>query len=109
MTATDSHQSHEEQTGNSGQLPPTDRSATIRALNDRLRITGAGGIVLMTDGVAALSLAGADVLSALARYDDFRDENDPWNEHEFGVLKIDGEHVLWKIDYYDRTRTSLSP
>jgi hypothetical protein len=26
--------------------------------------------------------------------------NDPWGEHDFGAVEIDGEKVFFKIDYY---------
>jgi len=34
--------------------------------------------------------------------------NDPWGEHDFGAVEIDGEKAFWKIDCYDRTLTAGS-
>ena len=75
-----------------------------RELNDRLRIHGHGGKVIMTATVQAL---GAEfVMAALQKmreFDTFTDENDPYQEHDFGSLEVLGEKLLWKIDYYDPT------
>jgi Protein of unknown function (DUF3768) len=30
-------------------------------------------------------------------------ENDPYGEHDFGKVVIDGQDFFWKIDYYDHT------
>ena len=31
----------------------------------------------------------------------FTTENDPYGEHDFGSVTIDGTNLFWKIDYYD--------
>ena len=86
-----------------------ERRERIRVLNDRLRIERAGGRVLATRGVMAKGLAFlVAVAGALQRYDGFRDENDPYGEHDFGSLSIDGETVFWKIDYYDQSLTAAA-
>jgi len=80
------------------------RTALIRALNDRLRMQHVGGRLLLTPGVTAL---GADtvlaVLLAIQAFDSFSEENDPYNEHDFGSLDVRGSKIFWKIDYYDLT------
>lgn len=38
---------------------------------------------------------------AVRDLDNFSDENDPWGEHDFGAIELDGEKVFFKIDYYD--------
>ncbi len=87
-----------------------DRAARIRALNDRLRTTGRGGIVLMTENVAALGLPRVNaIFAAIARFDSFTPESDPYQEHDCAVLDHDGLSVLFKIDYYDRSLTYHSP
>ena len=34
-------------------------------------------------------------------FDAFTEDNDPYDEHDFGSINIAGETVFWKIDYYD--------
>ncbi len=77
---------------------------TIAALNDRLRHTYWGGQVMTTCGVQALSEeTRAKVFASVQVYDDFVQENDPYGEHDFGKVVIDGVSFFWKIDYYDHT------
>ena len=110
MTKHNDHNQKEGQTENSAQPEasgtPAARAAAIRALNDRLRRTARGGIVMITDGIAALDANVIErVLKAVADFDDFNPDNDPWGEHDCAVLTVDGLKVIFKIDYYDRTRT----
>ncbi|MGB4768509.1 MAG: DUF3768 domain-containing protein, partial [Candidatus Saccharimonas sp.] len=35
-------------------------------------------------------------------FKDFREDNDPYCEHDFGSLTVTGNMVFWKIDYYDQ-------
>ena len=82
----------------------------ICALNDALRCRGGGGRRMMTRGVLALgeeTVAG--VLSAVARFDEFGAENDPYGEHDCAVMTVGGVRIIWKIDYYDSTLASGSP
>ena len=75
--------------------------AAIRTLNDRFRTTLTGGRVLMTSGVAALAAeTTARVLTAVRTFTAFSRDNDPWGEHDFGAVEVDGEKVFFKIDYY---------
>lgn len=82
----------------------TDR---IRALNDALRQgdTSLGKIVL-TSGVQALVNEFVETaLKAVAAFSDFSPDNDPYGEHDFGAVEVDGEKLFFKIDYYDPTLT----
>ncbi|SDP05474.1 DUF3768 domain-containing protein [Desulforhopalus singaporensis] len=77
-------------------------TATIRELNDSFRKSGAGGKILITDGVGNLEEAMIyQILITVFDYDDFTESNDPYGEHDFGNFKIGGETIFWKIDYYD--------
>ena len=75
-------------------------------LNDIFRkslgLTGAGRVV-MTSGVEGLSdEIRTKVLLAVRDYDKFDDGNDPYGEHDFGVIELTGQpKIYWKIDYYD--------
>ncbi|MCC0056771.1 MAG: DUF3768 domain-containing protein [Rhodobiaceae bacterium] len=86
------------------------RRDKIRELNDQLRTRGRGGVTLMTDGIAGLGLeAVKQIITAIAAFDTFNDENDPWHEHDCGLVTVANVRVLWKIDYYDRSKRYLSP
>jgi hypothetical protein len=86
------------------------RPARTRELNDLLRKQGRGGIIQMTNGIAALGLEKVNLIfAAIAAFDDFGEDNDPWGEHDCSVMMIEGIKVIWKVDYYDRSRTYLSP
>ena len=86
------------------------KTARIRELNDRLRCKAIGGRIVITRGIEAL---GADsvreVLTAVARFDDFTEDNDPWGEHDCAVLTVDGRRIIFKHDYYDRDFQFHSP
>ena len=85
-------------------------SARISALNDELRRFGRGGQIIVTSGIQALGTEGvARVLAAVAGFDAFTGDNDPYGEHDCAILTVDGLRVLFKIDYYDRDLTYHSP
>jgi len=95
--------------GNASPSQPT-RDERIRALNDRLRRTGLGGGVCVTRGVAMLDFAVlALVIDAVVEFTAFGPDNDPYGEHDCAVVEVSGLTVIWKIDYYDRAYTGLSP
>src|SRR5512146_1249186 len=80
--------------------PKTDQ---IRALNDDLRQHLAGGLAVMTPGIAALGQEAVDrIVKTIAVFDDFCHANDPYEEHDFGSFAADGHMIYFKIDYYDR-------
>src|ERR1700685_1618339 len=80
------------------------RTVRIRALNDELRQNLAGGVAIMTPGVAALGQEAADrIVKTIAVYDDFCHANDPYEEHDFGSFEDEGHTIFFKIDYFDRT------
>jgi hypothetical protein len=82
------------------------KTARIRALNDELRQNFAGGIAVMTPGIAALGAeAVARIVKTVAVFDDFCHANDPHEEHDFGAFDADGHQVFFKIDYFDKTLT----
>jgi hypothetical protein len=82
----------------------------VRALNDELRKTGAGGQTFLTPGIIA---KGSDFIAkataAVRSFDAFTDDNDPWQEHDCATLDVDGERVMFKIDYYDENMEYGSP
>jgi hypothetical protein len=40
-------------------------------------------------------------LHAVRTFSAFTERNDPYGEHDFGAVTVDGERLFWKIDYYD--------
>lgn len=82
----------------------------VAELNDALRKTGRGGQVVVTRGVTALTgFDAAELMAALARYEGFDEDNDPYGEHDFGDVDLWGAELLWKIDYYDNALRHASP
>ena len=94
------------------------KTPIIAALNDRFRQTFWGGKVMTTCGVNELPEETRIKLFAAVRdFDEFVQhnaetvqdsgevvhENDPYGEHDFGKVVIDGQDFFWKIDYYDHT------
>jgi hypothetical protein len=86
------------------------KAARIRELNDQLRCKGIGGRVVITRGIQALGNDGVGrMLIAVARFDDFTEDNDPWGEHDCAVLDVEGRRVIFKVDYYDADLRWHSP
>ena len=80
------------------------QTTKIAELNDRFRkgdLTH-GRIV----GSEIFSNLNPDRQLALIRlvraFDDFRPENDPYGEHDFGSIEVEGDKWFFKIDYYDK-------
>lgn len=88
----------------------TSRADRIRVLNDNLRRHFAGGTIVVTRGVRDLS---DDVIrrigDAVSEFDGFNTDNDPYGEHDFGSVIVDGKTVFFKIDAYDITMGGHSP
>lgn len=90
----------------------TDKTQTIRYLNDRFRhaipsATDVPGRVMLTQGIQALcdteaepALYLGDLFKLVRAYDDFDTGNDPRGEHDFGAFEFRSEKCFWKIDCY---------
>ena len=78
----------------------------IAKLNDAfrkkvMRTPQPDGKAVMTRGVAALpSHLRAWLFHAVATDTDFPEGNDPYGEHDFGVVVSGDMQFFWKIDYY---------
>ena len=94
-----------------GQQPLTEGASRqrIRELNDQLRTTGRGGMVLVTNGIAMLGTEARPILDGIQGFADFNPDNDPWSEHDCASLEVNGHRVIWKIDAFDRRREFASP
>ena len=91
-------------------LGATGCTCRIRELNDQLRTRMCGGLVHMTDGVAALGLAAVNaIFAAVSTFAAFSEDNDPHGEHDCAVMEVEGHRIIWKIDYFDRSRSHHSP
>ena len=88
----------------------SEQTARIRMLNDRLRKGGQGGWLCISNGIVMLGHEASLIIrEAIASFDQFGPDNDPYNEHDFGAIEFAGERILWKIDYYDKNETYASP
>ena len=94
-----------------GGAESADTKSKIRALNDALRQGNVEqGMILVTSGISAMGEAfTAEALGSVARFDAFTADNDPYGEHDFGAMTIQGEKVFWKIDAYDLAMEAHSP
>jgi len=76
-------------------------TARIRELNDVLRTTWLTGKIMKTSGICALPQEiQSRIAEAVETFKDFTPDNDPYGEHDFGAVTVDGVKVFWKIDYY---------
>ena len=84
-------------------------TASLARLNDMLRTKGIGGEVFATPGVTNLThTMRSKVLQAIMEFDDFNAPNDPYGEHDFGAVEIDGQKFFFKIDTYDPSYQYMS-
>ena len=74
----------------------------IAALNDAFRTTLSGGTVLLTAGVYGLpDMVKSAAIRKVVEFDDFNEDNDPYDEHDFGSFELCNRKFFWKIDYFD--------
>lgn len=76
----------------------SNKTAIIAQLNDEHRKLGA--YCLTSD---CLQLSHSDLqrlIKAVKTFDQFTEDNDPYQEHDFGKIEFLGEDYFWKIDYY---------
>lgn len=94
---------------NNGAPAPRD-VLRIRILNDQFRKNPSLGKFVMTRGIAALPVeVQALLIKAVMEFDDFGPDNDPWGEHDFGVVEALGRRAFWKIDVYSKDMNFGSP
>lgn len=86
------------------------QTARIRELNDQFRITGIGGTINVTRGIADMAMDCVHaILQLVKRYEEFTEDNDPHGENDFGSFRYRGDLYFWKIDYYDLNFQNHSP
>lgn len=82
----------------------------ILELNDKFRQTGVGGMTLMSRGIRVLDpTIRQTIINAIRVFDQFTVDNDPYGTHDFGSVKVEGNLIFWKIDYYDLDLICGSP
>ena len=71
----------------------------IAQLNDQLRRTFLGGTVVCTIGIQSLPEATQKALiQAVQSFDCFDEDNDPYGEHDFGMIQLAGQTFYFKAD-----------
>ena len=76
--------------------------ATIAKLNDAFRSRFIGGRVMLTRAINALPRdLQMRIIAKVQTFDSFTADNDPHGEHDMGSFLLEGQRVMWKIDYYD--------
>ena len=76
--------------------------ARERSLNDALRKFRLGGEIACTDAIYNLSKPDfMAVLRAVREYNKFDDELRPNNEHNYGVLTVNGHMISWVVRMQD--------
>jgi hypothetical protein len=76
----------------------------IAELNDLCRKgPSRSGRWSLTAGIYYLSEADQSaILEKVRSFQDFTPDNNPHGERDFGAFMHNGQHIFWKIDYYDR-------
>lgn len=88
-------------------------SARIAELNDGMRVRGLTclmayrieeaqrhGMYVMTSEIARHPEL-RKILEKIVAFSEFREDDDPYGEHDFGAIDHDEERIFWKIEYYD--------
>lgn len=82
----------------------------IAELNDKLRqnifTPTEYGTVIITNGVSILPIQEQIIIMNLVKnFNKFTAGNDPYAEHDFGKVSLNGIDYFFKIDYYDNDLT----
>ena len=87
-----------------------EKTKKIMRLNDLFRQTFQGGRIIITQGIRALGEDKVDrILSVVQDFSEFKVGDDPYGEHDFGAVVVDGIKCFWKIDYLDNELSYYSP
>ena len=81
-----------------------ERSARVCELNDAFRKDPTRfGRAVVTRGVNEFGPVFVLLATrAVAAFDAFNEDNDPYGEHDFGSFQLDGKKLFWKIDAYEK-------
>jgi hypothetical protein len=96
--------------GDYSEAGEAEKTKKIMRLNDSFRQTLHGGLVILTRGVQALGEDMVErILLAVRSFNKFEPGNDPYGEHDFEAVTVDGVKYFWKIDYFDNALSLHSP
>lgn len=78
---------------------------TNDALRQRIPNVAPPNVLVITRGIADLGPeAVRGILRQVKEFNDFSEDNDPWQEHDFGSFSYQSEEpekkIFWKIDDY---------
>ncbi len=58
--------------------------------------------LMLSESVASLPRSTmATLFHAIKTFQNFTEGSDPYSEHDFGSLFLEGEKYFWKFDYFD--------
>jgi hypothetical protein len=93
-----------------GEAMTNPHATKIAALSDRARQRLDPCRWVLTQGVLACDpITVAELLIAVEDFDAFTPNNDPYGEHNFGVIKLHGNTFFWRFDCYDVDLLMHSP
>lgn len=75
------------------------RRNKIAPLHDALRWSFSDGRIFMTDGLEPA--VRAKIRDAVLTFAHFSTD-DPYGEHDFGSIEVDGVRAFFEIDYHDQ-------
>lgn len=82
----------------------------IALQNDNFRKHLSQGTLVLTQGIRSNTKEDLEaIITKVRTFDNFDENNDPHNEHDFGAFDYKGKRIFWKIDYYDQEFLYLSP
>ena len=82
----------------------------IALQNDNFRKHLSQGTLVLTQGIRSNTPEDLEaIITKVRTFDSFDENNDPYNEHDFGAFDYKGKKIFWKIDYYDQEFLYLSP
>lgn len=82
----------------------------IALQNDNFRKHLSQGTLVLTQGIRSNTSEDLkEIITKVRTFDTFDENNDPYNEHDFGAFDYKGKRIFWKIDNYDQEFLYLSP
>ena len=82
----------------------------IALQNDNFRKHLSQGTLVLTQGIRSNTPEDIkEIITKVRNFDTFDENNDPYNEPDFGAFDYKGKRIFWKIDNYDREFLYLSP
>ena len=77
---------------------------SIALLNDQARTTLTNCKLIITQGIDLLGEEAVGcILNLVKSFDDFSERNDPFGEHDFGVIRINYEDSFNQSIFWDNT------